>query len=185
LKVLCEQSGLSAVGSKASLKKSLEALTEQVYHFDNICHPYVWSGLADVCVLCIVCRVNIVVYTGGKALRAVFWHGIDAPTLFIQYVGLKHFKALLPKSPDIFGLAPPARSPPSPKTVRAPVRLFYHARGVASVPKNKTERDQFLKRKRRTLRLFPVKRKAAQGPEVIEIVDDSPKRARPEIIEID
>ena len=98
LRALCKEHGIPSSGTKAELRMVLADMTMQVNHFENICHPYKYSGLADVAVLSITCRLNIVVYNDRNDLTAVFWNCPNCPTIFIQYLSYGHYIALLPKS---------------------------------------------------------------------------------------
>jgi len=102
LRALAQENGIDTFGSKkpSELKFYIESsgLSNNVFHFENVCKPLKYSGLADVCALSMVCHVNIIVYSNhSNELVMVAWNRHDCPTIYINFLDFGHFTALLPK----------------------------------------------------------------------------------------
>jgi len=74
---------------------------EKLYHFNLICSPMEYAGIADIHALSMVCKINVLIYEAHtNKLQTVVWYSNDSATVVILYKNENHFVALLPRKDD-------------------------------------------------------------------------------------
>jgi hypothetical protein len=104
LKEMCTLHGIKIDSKNRVTREMLIDLIvskEQLYHFNLICSPMEYAGIADIHALGIVCRINVLIYEAHtKSLETVVWYSNDSATVVILYKNENHFVALLPRKAD-------------------------------------------------------------------------------------